>query len=144
MAVKGPLAGVSGRRYWTGVAAYIVLLLVTQSVMGLGIDKFKELWGVEALGVVAYFIVFAGAAGVLWTGWKVWARCSVAERAWIGVALLLYGVGTFNARNPQERLHYLGYWDNICRRRARTHRPSPSRRHTRHRNGFSDSTAPRP
>ena len=27
----------------------------------------------------------------------------------IGVALMLYGVGTFSARNPQERLHYLGY-----------------------------------
>lgn len=107
--MKGPLAGVSGRDYWTGVAAYIVLLLAMQSVMGLGIDKFKELWGVETLEVVAYLIVFAGAAGVLWTGWKVWARCSVAERAWIGVALLLYGFGTFNARSPQERLHYLGY-----------------------------------
>ena len=107
--MKGALAGVSRRGYWTGVAAYIVLLLVTQSVMGLGIDKFTELWGVETLEVVAYLIVFAGAAVVLWIGWKMWAPCSIAERAWIGVALLLYGVGTFNARNPQERLHYLGY-----------------------------------
>lgn len=109
MTVKGPLAGVTRRGYWTGVSVYVVLLLATQSVMGLGIDKFKELWGVDALGVVVYVIVFAGAAGVLWIGWKVWVRCSVAERAGIGVALLLYGVGTFNARNPQERLHYLGY-----------------------------------
>ena len=109
MAVKGPLAGVSLRRYWTSVAAYVVILLTTQSVMGLGIDKFKELWGVATLELVAYLVVAAGGAGVVWVLWKVWARCSVAERAWIGVALLFYGVGTLSARNPQERLHYLGY-----------------------------------
>jgi len=101
--------GVTGAGYWSGVAFYVVVLLSTQSVMGLGIDKFKELWGVGALEVVAYLIVVAGAAAVVWVSAKVWARCGAGERAWIVLALLLYGVGTFNARNPQERLHYLGY-----------------------------------
>jgi VanZ family protein len=103
------LGRVSRQRYWGAVVAYVVLLLTTQSVMGLGIDKFKELWGVDTLEVVAYLIVAAGASGVVWTGWKVWARCSAGDRAWIALALVLYGYGTFNARNPQERLHYLGY-----------------------------------
>lgn len=107
--MSAPLGGVSARCYWTGAGIYVVALLLTQSVMGLGIDKFKELWGVPALEVVAYIIVAAGAAGVVWAGWKVWARCAVSERAWIAAALVAYGVGTFSARAPQERLHYLGY-----------------------------------
>ncbi len=88
---------------------YIVALLSIQSTMGYGIDKFKELWGDGALEVVAYLIVGAGALVVVWAVWTVWARCSAAERAWIGLALLLYAAGTLNARYPQERLHYLGY-----------------------------------
>ncbi len=107
--MSAPLVGVSARRYWTGAGIYVVVLLLTQSVMGLGIDKFKELWGVRALEVVAYIIVAAGASGVVWVGWKVRARCTVSERLWIAVALVAYGVGTFSARAPQERLHYLGY-----------------------------------
>jgi VanZ family protein len=99
----------SNRRYWTGVGAYVFLLLLVQSVMGLGIDKFKELFGTGTLEVLAYAIVAAGASGVVWTGWKVWGRCSAGDRAWIGLALLIYGAGTLSARNPQERLHYLGY-----------------------------------
>jgi len=99
----------SSRRYWRGVLTYIVVLLSVQSAMGYGIDKFKELWGEGALEVVAYLIVAAGALVVMWVGLTVWARCSVADRAWIGLALLLYAVGTLNARYPQERLHYLGY-----------------------------------
>ena len=101
--------GFTGAGYWSVVALYVVVLLSTQSVMGLGIDKFKELWGVGALEVVAYLIVAAGAAAVVWASARVWARCRAGERAWIVLALLLYGFGTFNARNPQERLHYLGY-----------------------------------
>jgi hypothetical protein len=77
--------------------------------MGWGIDLFKELWGVGALEVVAYALVAVGAAAVLWLGSRVWTRCTLAERAWIAVALVAYGVGTMSARNPQERLHYLGY-----------------------------------
>ncbi len=107
--MSGPLSEVTTRRYWTTVGIYVVTLLLTQSVMGLGIDKFKDLWGVTALEIVAYIIVAVGAAGVLWAGWKVWARCAAVERAWIAGALVAYGVGTLNARNPQERLHYLGY-----------------------------------
>ncbi len=107
--MSAPLSEVTARRYGTGVSIYVVVLLLTQSVMGLGIDKFKELWGVWALEVVAYIIVAAGASGVVWAGWKVWARCAASERAWIAGALVAYGVGTFSARSPQERLHYLGY-----------------------------------
>ena len=88
---------------------YIVVLLSIQSAMGYGIDKFKDLWGESALGVVAYLIAGSGAFVVVWLGWTVWARCSFAEKVWIGFGLLLYGVGTLNARYPQERLHYLGY-----------------------------------
>jgi hypothetical protein len=101
--------GAGGRRYWIGVAAYVVVLLTIQSAMGYGIDLFKELWGEVALDVVAYVIVGAGALGTAWIGWRVWARCSVVERAWIGIALIVYAVGTSSARYPQERLHYLGY-----------------------------------
>ena len=107
--MSAPLSEVTTRRYWTTVGIYVVALLLTQSVMGLGIDKFKDLWGVTALEVVAYIIVAVGASGVVWAGWKVWARCAAAERAWIAGALVAYGIGTLNARNPQERLHYLGY-----------------------------------
>ena len=77
--------------------------------MGLGIDKFKELWGVWTLEVVSYSIVVLGAVGVGWVGWKVSTRCTTSERAWILIALVAYGIGTFVARSPQERLHYLGY-----------------------------------
>ena len=107
--MSAPLSAVTARRYWTAVGIYITVLLLTQSVMGLGIDKFKELWGVWALEIVAYLLVAAGAAGVVWAGWKVWAKCATSERAWIAGALGAYGVGTFSARVPQERLHYLGY-----------------------------------
>ncbi len=100
---------VGSRRYWQMVAAYVVVLLAAQSFMGLGIDKFKELWGLQALEYTAYMIVALGAAPVLWLGARVWRRCSVTERLWIGTALVIYGVGTVSARNPQERLHYLGY-----------------------------------
>ena len=79
-----PLVGISARRYGTVVAMYIVVLLTTQSVMGLGIDKFKELWGTDTLEVVAYIIVLVGGAVVLWALWNMWGRCSVAGRAWIG------------------------------------------------------------
>ncbi|MBE21637.1 MAG: hypothetical protein CL481_05590 [Acidobacteria bacterium] len=78
-------------------------------MMGLGIDKFKELWGVWALEVVSYSIVFLGVVGVGWVGWKVLARCTTRERGWILIALVAYGIGTWAARSPQERLHYLGY-----------------------------------
>ena len=107
--MSAPLSAVTARRYWTAVGIYITVLLLTQSVMGLGIDKFKELWGVWALEIVAYLLVAAGAAGVVWAGLKVWAKCAASERVWIAGALGAYGVGTFSARVPQERLHYLGY-----------------------------------
>lgn len=103
------VGGVGGKRYWLGVAAYVVALLTIQSAMGYGIDLFKELWGETALDVVAYLFVGAGALGTAGIGWKVWSRCSAAERAWIGVALVIYAAGTLSARYPQERLHYLGY-----------------------------------
>jgi hypothetical protein len=106
---SGPFADTSARRYWAGVGVYVVVLLTIQSVMGFGIDKFKELWGEGALEVVAYAFVAAGASGMVWTGWRVWSRCSVAERVWIGIGVLVYGAGTLSARYPQERLHYLGY-----------------------------------
>jgi len=98
-----------GRRYWIGVGVYVVVLLAVQSVMGLGIDKFKELWGVGALEVVAYLIVGVGAGCVVAVGARLWSHFSAAERAWIAAALVVYGFGTLSARSPQERLHYLGY-----------------------------------
>ncbi len=109
MALSAPLADVSSRRYWLAAAAYTVSLLLTQSVMGYGIDGFKALWGEDALEVVAYLIVGAGAFIVVAAGWRLWGRCSPGERAWVAVALVLYGAGTLTARYPQERLHYLGY-----------------------------------
>ena len=107
--MSAPLAATTARRYWTGVGIFIVVLLLTQSVMGFGIDKFKELWGDQALEVVAYLIVAVGAVGVAWVGWRLWARCAISDRVWISVALVAYGIGTSMARYPQERLHYLGY-----------------------------------
>jgi|TARA_B100000959_G_scaffold281382_1_gene345313 hypothetical protein len=107
--VSVSLSKVTARQYWWGVTLYIVVLLLSQSMMGLGIDKFKELWGVSALEVVSYSIVVLGAAGVGWAVWKVLARCTTGERVWILIALVAYGIGTWAARSPQERLHYLGY-----------------------------------
>lgn len=107
--VSVPLSEVTARQYWWSVGIYIVVLLLSQSIMGLGIDKFKELWGVWTLEVVSYSIVVLGAVGVGWVGWKVSTRCTTSERAWILIALVAYGIGTFVARSPQERLHYLGY-----------------------------------
>ncbi len=77
--------------------------------MGYGIDGFKQLWGEDALEVVASLIVVAGGLAVLWAGTKIWARCTGVELASIALGLALYGAGTFTARYPQERLHYLGY-----------------------------------
>lgn len=107
--MNGTLSGAGSRHYRGWVAAYVVVLLLAQSVMGFGIDKFKELWGERALEVVAYTIVAAGAIGVIWIGGRVWARCTGPERVWMVLALAAYGVGTMTARYPQERLHYLGY-----------------------------------
>ena len=107
--VSVPLSEVTARQYWWSVGIYIVVLLLSQSIMGLGIDKFKELWGVWTLEVVSYSIVVLGVVGVGWVGWKVSTRCTTNERAWILIALVAYGIGTFVARSPQERLHYLGY-----------------------------------
>ena len=109
MTEKTAPPGRDGRRYWIGVGVYVVVLLAVQSVMGLGIDKFKELWGVGALEVVAYLIVGTGAGCVVVVGARLWSYSSAAERAWIGAALVVYGLGTLSARNPQERLHYVGY-----------------------------------
>jgi hypothetical protein len=77
--------------------------------MGYGIDGFKQLWGEDVLEVVASLIVGAGALVVLWEGTKIWARSSALEIGSIGLGLALYAAGTFTARYPQERLHYLGY-----------------------------------
>lgn len=107
--MRARLFEVTTRDYWTGVSAYIVVLLLSQSIMGLGIDKFKELWGVWTLEVVAYSIVVFGAACVGWVGWRLWTRCTTIERTGIVITLIAYGIGTLIARSPQERLHYLGY-----------------------------------
>lgn len=77
--------------------------------MGYGVDAFKDLWGTDALEVVALVIVGVGALAVLWTVSTIWARCSAVEIGSIALALAVYSVGTLSARNPQERLHYLGY-----------------------------------
>lgn len=107
--MSGTLSDAGSSRYWAWVAGYVVVLLLAQSVMGLGVDKFKELWGEGALDVVAYAIASTGALAVVWVGGRVWARSRQHERVWMVLALAAYGIGTLTARSPQERLHYLGY-----------------------------------
>ncbi|MFQ5742778.1 MAG: VanZ family protein [Acidobacteriota bacterium] len=100
---------VSSGAYWFTVVVYVVLLLSLQSFMGLGVDRFKALWGETALDRTAATLVVLGAVSVFFLGLGLWSLTTWMERVWLLLALSIYAFGTVTARVPQERLHYLGY-----------------------------------
>lgn len=105
----GAAGFVGSRRYWAGVAAYVIALFAVQPFLGLGIDAFKELWGDGALDLTAGIITAVGGAAAAGLVARTWRRASAGQRIAVLAGGLLFGFGVTVARFPQERLHYLEY-----------------------------------